>query len=54
MAYKVLIPEHVSDAGPQYLRDNGYEVHMGTGHDAETIKNEIHDCHEFLQYKSLG
>jgi len=48
MKYKILIPEAVSGAGQQYLRDKGYEVFIGTGNTVEIMKKEVQDCHGIL------
>jgi len=45
---KVLIPQDIVQAGKDYLKDRGYEVIVGSGHDAETIKREIADCDALL------
>ncbi len=45
---KVLIPEHVSQAGQEYLRDKGYEVKLGSGTTAEILKEEVRDCQGIL------
>ena len=48
MAMKVLIPQDINRAGKDYLKDKGYEVIVGSGHDAETIKREIVDADAIL------
>jgi D-3-phosphoglycerate dehydrogenase len=48
MAMKVLIPQDIESAGKIYLKDKGYEVIIGSGHDAETIKREVADCDAIL------
>jgi D-3-phosphoglycerate dehydrogenase len=48
MAYKILIPQDVSETGKAYLRDKGYEIKMGSGISFETLKNEVRDCHGIL------
>jgi D-3-phosphoglycerate dehydrogenase len=45
---KVLIPQDINQVGKDYLKDRGYEVIVGSGHDAETIKREIADCDALL------
>jgi len=45
---KVLIPQDINHAGKNYLKDRGYEVIVGSAHDAETIKREIADCDALL------
>jgi len=45
---KVLIPQDIVAEGKDYLREKGYEVIVGSGHDAETIKREIADCDAVL------
>jgi D-3-phosphoglycerate dehydrogenase len=48
MAYKILIPQDVSETGKAYLRDRGYEIKMGSGISFETLQNEVRDCHGIL------
>lgn len=45
---KVLIPQDINKAGKDYLKERGYEVIVGSGHDAETIKREVADCDALL------
>lgn len=45
---KVLIPQDVAEDGKQFLRDNGYQVQVGSGHDPETVKAEVADCDALL------
>ena len=42
--YKVLIPQDINSVGKNYLIDRGYEVIVGSGWDARTIKREVVDC----------
>jgi D-3-phosphoglycerate dehydrogenase len=42
--FKVLIPQDIDESGKEFLRKNGYEVIIGSGSDAETIKREVVDC----------
>lgn len=46
--YKVLIPQDVAESGKRYLREQGYEVVVGSGYDPETIKREIVDADAVL------
>lgn len=39
-----MIPQDINECGKKFLRDKGYEVFIGNGFDAETIKKEIVDC----------
>lgn len=48
MAYKILIPQDVSEAGKRYLRDRGYEIKMGSGIFVQTLQDEVGDCHGIL------
>ena len=48
MVQTVLIPQDVSSAGKQYLRDRGYDIRMGTGTGAGVLKKEIADCEAVL------
>jgi len=48
MAYKVLIPQDITDAGKNCLKENGCEVIIGSGSDAETIAREVVDCDAIL------
>jgi D-3-phosphoglycerate dehydrogenase len=41
---RVLIPQDINECGKKFLRDKGYEVIVGSGFDAETIKKEVVDC----------
>ena len=31
MAYRVIIPQDITDPGKDYLRERGYEIVIGTG-----------------------
>lgn len=44
MAYRVLITEPVNEKGLDFLREQGYELVMGSGPDEETLIKECHDC----------
>ena len=44
MPGRVLIPDNITEAGKQYLRERGYEVIEGSGVDEETLCREIVDC----------
>ena len=44
MGYRILITEAVNEKGLNYLRDQGYELVMGTGPEEETLLRECHDC----------
>ncbi len=48
MAYKVLIPQDITEVGKAYLREKGYEIKMGSGSTVEAIKNDIVDCDAIL------
>lgn len=48
MAFKVLIPQDITDAGKDYLKERGYEVVVGSGFDAATIIKEGADADAFL------
>ena len=50
---KVLIPQDISPAGKEYLKERGYEVVIGSAHDAETIKREIADADAVLARTAL-
>ena len=44
MSYKVLITEPVNEKGLDFLREQGFELVMGTGADEETLIRECKDC----------
>jgi len=48
MAYKVLMPQDISDAGKNYLIERGYEIVMGSGFDIDSIKKDVVDCDAIL------
>lgn len=50
---KVLIPQDISPAGKEYLIKCGYQVVIGSGHDANTIKREIADVDAVLARTAL-
>jgi len=48
MAFKVLIPQDVSQVGKDYLLERGYEIKMGTGITVEQIAKDVEDCDAIL------
>ncbi|MGE4277557.1 MAG: hydroxyacid dehydrogenase [Lawsonibacter sp.] len=44
MGKKILITEAVNETGLNFLREQGYELVMGTGPDEETLLRECKDC----------
>ena len=44
MAKKVLVTEPINEKGIEYLKENGYEVIMGSGPEQETLIHECADC----------
>jgi D-3-phosphoglycerate dehydrogenase len=48
MAYQVLIPQDVAQAGKDYLRERGYEIKMGSGITVEAIVADVVDCDAIL------
>ena len=44
MAHKVLITEPINEKGIDFLRDQGYELVMGTGPSEETLLKELAGC----------
>ena len=44
MGYRVFITEAVNEKGLNYLREQGYELVMGTGPEEETLLKECRDC----------
>lgn len=48
MAYKVLIPEDVSESGKKYLRDRGFEVIVGRGDTEALVCEDVVDCDALL------
>ena len=44
MSYRVLITEAVNDKGLDFLREQGYELVMGTGPSEATLLEECKDC----------
>jgi len=48
MAYKVLIPQEVAQAGKDYLRERGYEIKMGSGITVDAIVADVVDCDAIL------
>ena len=53
MGYKVLIPQDITEAGKQYLKDKGYEIIVGTGASVEIISKEVVDCDAILARTTL-
>lgn len=51
--YKVLIPQDIMSQGKDFLKKHGYEVIIGSGWDAETIKREVIDCDAILVRTAL-
>jgi D-3-phosphoglycerate dehydrogenase len=47
-AYKVLIPQDVAEEGKNYLREQGYEIKMGSGVTVEAIAVDVVDCDAIL------
>ena len=42
MPYKIVIPQDITDVGKDFLRENGYEIIIGSGNpDPEVLKSEI-------------
>ncbi len=48
MPFRVLIPQDITDAGKNYLKDNGCEVVIGSASDPDTIRREAADCDAIL------
>lgn len=48
MSFKVLIPQDITAAGKDYLREKGYEIKMGTGITVEAIAKDVEDCDAIL------
>ncbi|MGE4284797.1 MAG: hydroxyacid dehydrogenase [Clostridia bacterium] len=48
MAFKVLIPQDITEAGKEYLREKGYEIKMGSGITVDAIKQDVVDCDAIL------
>lgn len=48
MAYKVLIPQEVAQAGKDYLHERGYEIKMGSGIAVDAIAADVVDCDAIL------
>ena len=49
MGYKVVIPQDITDAGKEYLVENGYDLVIGNGKiDAESLKKIISDADALL------
>lgn len=48
MAFKVLIPQDITDAGKRYLKDNDCEIILGSAFDPATIAQEAVDCDAIL------
>lgn len=49
MAYKVVIPQDITDAGKNYLKERGYELVIGDGNtDLEAMKSVVADADAIL------
>lgn len=48
MGYKVLIPQDITAAGKDYLKERGYEVRVLDDSSVETICREVKDCDAIL------
>ena len=48
MAYRVLIPEDISEKGKKFLIDHGYEIKMGRGKTEQIICEDVMDCDAIL------
>ncbi len=48
MAFKVLIPQDVHEAGKKYLKERGYEIKMGSGISVDILKEEVKNCDAIL------
>jgi D-3-phosphoglycerate dehydrogenase len=48
MAYKVLIPQDITEDGKKFLRDKGYQVKLGSGISLEQILADVADCDAIL------
>src|SRR5690625_823168 len=48
MSFKVLIPQDITNAGKEYLKEKGFEVIVGSGSCVETICKEVVDCDAIL------
>jgi D-3-phosphoglycerate dehydrogenase len=48
MAFKVLIPQDITELGKNYLREHGCEVIIGSAADPATIAREVVDCDAIL------
>ena len=49
MAFKVVIPQDITDAGKDFLKERGYEIVIGSGSlDLEVLKAEISDADAIL------
>jgi D-3-phosphoglycerate dehydrogenase len=46
--YKVLIPQNVAEEGKNYLREQGYEIKMGSGVTNDDIAKDVTDCDAIL------
>jgi len=50
---KVLIPQDITECGKDYLRQKGYDVVVGSGFDAETIKREGADADAIIMRTAI-
>lgn len=48
MAYRILIPEDISEKGKQYLLDRGYLIKIGRGNEEDIICEDVTDCDALL------
>lgn len=53
MAYKVLIPQDITAAGKDYLREKGYQVIIGSGTAVENIIKDVVDCDAIVARTAL-
>lgn len=53
MAFKVLIPQDITELGKNYLKENGCEVIIGSASDVDTIIREVADCDAILARTAL-
>ncbi len=50
---RILITEEINAQGVQLLKDNGYEIRMGTGISEDTVVREIEDCDAILTRNAI-
>lgn len=46
--FRVLIPQPISKAGEEFLKEKGYEIKFGSGTSIDRLKEEIADCDAVL------